>query len=90
MQLEAKRMVAERDQILLSLREKEIELTQKSESLSRLTKELERLREHLVEISDNYTREAIQFEQREKDLRQQLTQAEDTKQQQNTSIVNAK
>jgi hypothetical protein len=90
LQLDAKRMTAERDQILMSLREKEIDLMQKAESVNRLTKELERLREHLVEISDNYTREAIQIEQREKDLRMKLAEAEEANQEQNASIVNAK
>lgn len=42
----------------------------------RLSKELERLKEHLVEMSDNYTKDAIQAEEREKQLRLALNEAQ--------------
>jgi chromosome segregation ATPase len=42
----------------------------------RLSKELERLREHLVTMSDNYNKEAIQAEEREQQLRIALSHAQ--------------
>lgn len=42
----------------------------------RLSKELERLREHLVTMSDNYNKEAIQAEEREQQLRIALSNAQ--------------
>jgi len=46
------------------------------EGHNRLTKELERLREHLVTMSDNYNKEAIQAEEREQQLRIALNNAQ--------------
>ena len=39
--------------------------------------ELERLRHHLLEVEDSTTREALASEEREKELRNKLTQAEE-------------
>ena len=47
--------------------------TQRNQQMS---KELERLREHLVEMSDSYNKDAIQAEEREKQLRLALTDAQ--------------
>ena len=90
LQLDVKRVTVERDQTLMSIKERQLDSVQKGEHVNRLNKELERLREHLVEMSDNYTREAIQTEQREKELRSMLTQAEENIQSQNSSIINAR
>lgn len=49
---------------------------QDNDRSERLTKELDRLRGHLVEMSDNYTNEAIQAEEREKQLRLALNDAQ--------------
>ncbi|GFO35555.1 thyroid receptor-interacting protein 11 [Plakobranchus ocellatus] len=40
-------------------------------------KELQRLREHLIEIEDGYTKEALESEEREKNLRNRLAVAEE-------------
>ncbi len=53
------------------------------EGHNRLTKELERLREHLVTMSDNYNKEAIQAEEREQQLRIALSNAQQIIQNQN-------
>jgi thyroid receptor-interacting protein 11 len=52
----------------------------------RNNKELERLREHLVEMSDSYTKEAIESEEREKNLRLRVNELENILQQQGTSM----
>ena len=51
-------------------------LLNEEQEQNRLKKELERLREHLVEMSDNYTKEAIHAEDREKQLRLALSNAQ--------------
>jgi len=43
----------------------------------KLTKELERLRAHLIEMEDSYTQEALDSEEREKELRNRLSVAEE-------------
>ena len=40
-------------------------------------RELERLRSHLLQIEDGYTQEALQAEEREKELRNRLASAEE-------------
>lgn len=52
----------------------------------RLNKELERLREHLVEMSDSYNREAIEAEEREKQLRLRLNDAQQALQKQGANL----
>lgn len=42
----------------------------------RLETELERLRRHLLQVEQSYTEEALQAEEREKDLRNRLAAAE--------------
>ncbi|CAL1534031.1 unnamed protein product [Lymnaea stagnalis] len=44
---------------------------------SKLMREVERLRHHLMEIEDGYTKEAVEAEEREKDLRNKLAIAEE-------------
>lgn len=52
------------------------ELVQMSQKLAREMDKNEKLREHLVEMSDSYTAEALQAEEREKQLRVALAEAE--------------
>jgi hypothetical protein len=52
------------------------ELMQMSQRLAREMDKNEKLREHLVEMSDSYTAEAVQAEEREKQLRSALMEAE--------------
>lgn len=48
-----------------------------SEREHRLVKECDRLRGHLVQIEEGYTREALEAEEREKQLRNRLAAADE-------------
>jgi len=48
-----------------------------NEKEQRLVKECDRLRGHLVQIEDSYTREALEAEDREKQLRNKLAAVEE-------------
>jgi len=48
-----------------------------SEKEQRLVKECDRLRGHLVQIEESYTREALEAEDREKHLRNKLAAVEE-------------
>ncbi|XP_017271792.1 thyroid receptor-interacting protein 11 [Kryptolebias marmoratus] len=69
----------ERDQMMMALKQKQMETTAVQTELQhvrdkeqRLNLELERLRNHLLEIEDSYTREAIAAEDRETELRRRV------------------
>ena len=47
------------------------------EKEQKLTRELDRLRSHLLQMEEGYTREALEAEEREKDLRTRLARAEE-------------
>ena len=51
-----------------------VRLKEKEQKLSR---ELDRLRSHLLQIEEGYTREALEAEEREKTLRNRLAHAEE-------------
>ncbi|XP_059162173.1 thyroid receptor-interacting protein 11-like [Physella acuta] len=53
------------------------EITQLKEKELKTSKEIERLRRHLIEMEDGYTKEALESEEREKDLRNKLALAEE-------------
>ncbi|XP_051507537.1 thyroid receptor-interacting protein 11-like isoform X2 [Myxocyprinus asiaticus] len=66
----------ERDQVMMALKQKQMETSALQSELhhtrdkeQRLKQELERLRNHLLEIEDSYTREALAAENREGELR---------------------
>ncbi|XP_050406994.1 thyroid receptor-interacting protein 11 isoform X2 [Patella vulgata] len=74
----------ERDQALLALQQqqennnkliKEVERLQEKEG--KMTRELDRLRTHLIQIEEGYTREALDSEEREKELRNRVAIAEE-------------
>ncbi|XP_023575402.1 thyroid receptor-interacting protein 11 [Octodon degus] len=74
----------ERDQVTLSLKQKQMEnnaLQNEVQHLRdkelRLNQELERLRNHLLESEDSYTREALAAEDREAKLRKKVTVLEE-------------
>ncbi|KAM6201984.1 thyroid receptor-interacting protein 11 [Rhynchocyon petersi] len=74
----------ERDQVTLALKQKQMEngaLQNEVQHLrdkeSRLNQELERLRNHLLESEDSYTREALAAEDREAKLRKKVTVLEE-------------
>lgn len=69
----------ERDQVMMALKQKQMETTAVQTELQhmrdkeqRLNLELERLRNHLLEIEDSYTREAVAAEARETELRRRV------------------
>ncbi|KAK9533993.1 hypothetical protein VZT92_009070 [Zoarces viviparus] len=69
----------ERDQVMMALKQKQMtttavqtELQHMRDKEQRLNLELERLRNHLLEIEDSYTREALAAEDRETELRRRV------------------
>uniref|UniRef100_G3PF04 Thyroid hormone receptor interactor 11 n=1 Tax=Gasterosteus aculeatus aculeatus TaxID=481459 RepID=G3PF04_GASAC len=69
----------ERDQMMMALKQKQMETTAVHTELQhvrdkeqRLNLELDRLRNHLLEIEDSYTREAVSAEDRETELRRRV------------------
>uniref|UniRef100_A0A8D0H6D6 Thyroid hormone receptor interactor 11 n=1 Tax=Sphenodon punctatus TaxID=8508 RepID=A0A8D0H6D6_SPHPU len=79
MQEKAVTFQQERDQVMLALKQKQMEtaaLQNEAQHLrdkeQRLNQELERLRNHLLEMEDSYTREALTAEDRETKLRKKV------------------
>ncbi|CAF0712604.1 unnamed protein product [Brachionus calyciflorus] len=64
-------------------------LNAEEQQRDKLRKELDRLKVHLVEISDSYTKEAIQAEEREKQLRLSLNEAQNKIQLQGANLENS-
>jgi len=60
------------------------------EKEQRLAKECDRLRGHLVQIEDSYTREALEAEDREKRLRNRLIAVEEKVLTSSSAMQNAK
>lgn len=56
----------------------------------RLNLELERLRNHLLEIEDSYTREALAAEDRETELRRRVAQLDDKLATSSSAVENAR
>ncbi|KAM9777798.1 LOW QUALITY PROTEIN: thyroid receptor-interacting protein 11 [Neosynchiropus ocellatus] len=80
MQEKAVAFQQERDQVMMALKQKQMETTALQTELQhtkdkeqRLNLELERLRNHLLEVEDVYTREAVAAEDRETDLRKKVS-----------------
>uniref|UniRef100_A0A8C2IQI2 Thyroid hormone receptor interactor 11 n=1 Tax=Cyprinus carpio TaxID=7962 RepID=A0A8C2IQI2_CYPCA len=74
----------ERDQVMMALKQKQMETTALHSELQhtqdkeqRLKQEVERLRNHLLEIEDSYTREALAAEDREGELRRRVALLEE-------------
>ncbi|XP_052428107.1 thyroid receptor-interacting protein 11-like [Carassius gibelio] len=74
----------ERDQVMMALKQKQMETTALQSELQhtrdkeqRLKQEVERLRNHLLEIEDSYTREALAAEDREGELRRRVALLEE-------------
>lgn len=74
----------ERDQVMFALKQKQMENTAVQNEVQhlrdkelRLNQELERLRNHLLETEDSYTREALAAEDREANLRKKVTALEE-------------
>ncbi|XP_046578475.1 thyroid receptor-interacting protein 11-like [Haliotis rubra] len=74
----------ERDQAIMAFQQKHSdveelnkEITRLKEKEMKLSRELERLRQHLLQIEEGYTGEALEAEEREKELRNRLAVAEE-------------
>ncbi|XP_047394796.1 thyroid receptor-interacting protein 11 isoform X3 [Sciurus carolinensis] len=74
----------ERDQVMLALKQKQMENSTLQHEIQhlrdkevRLNQELERLRNHLLESEDSYTREILAAEDRETKLRKKVTMLEE-------------
>ncbi|XP_050192993.1 thyroid receptor-interacting protein 11 [Myiozetetes cayanensis] len=79
MQEKAVTFQQERDQVMVALKQKQMEssalqseVQHLHEKEQRLNQELERLRNHLLEMEDSYTREALAAEDREVKLRKKV------------------
>lgn len=74
----------ERDQVMLALKQKQMETSALQNEVQhlrdkeqRLNQELERLRNHLLEMEDSYTREAVAAEDREVELKKKVATLEE-------------
>nr|XP_033807217.1 thyroid receptor-interacting protein 11 isoform X2 [Geotrypetes seraphini] len=86
----------ERDQVMVALKQKQMESTALQNEVQhlrdkeqRLNQELERLRNHLIEMEDSYTREALAAEDREADLRRKNMFLEEKLLSSSTAVENA-
>ncbi|XP_059951700.1 thyroid receptor-interacting protein 11 isoform X2 [Mesoplodon densirostris] len=86
----------ERDQVMLALKQKQMENTAVQNEVQhlrdkelRLNKELERLRNHLLESEDSYTREVLAADDREAKLRKKVTVLEEKLVSSSNAVENA-
>ncbi|NWS73036.1 TRIPB protein, partial [Crotophaga sulcirostris] len=96
MQEKAVTFQQERDQVMVALKQKQMEssslqseLQHLREKEQRLNQELERLRNHLLEMEDSYTREALAAEDREVKLRKKVSVLEEKLVSSSTAVENA-
>ncbi|XP_054913154.1 thyroid receptor-interacting protein 11 isoform X2 [Poeciliopsis prolifica] len=96
MQEKAVMFQQERDQMMMALKQKQMETTALQSELQhtrdkeqRLNLELERLRNHLLEIEDSYTREALAAEDRETELRRRVALLDDKLATSSNAVENA-
>ncbi|NXJ61908.1 TRIPB protein, partial [Rostratula benghalensis] len=96
MQEKAVTFQQERDQVMVALKQKQMEssaLQSETQHLrekeQRLNQELERLRSHLLEMEDSYTREALAAEDREVKLRKKVLVLEEKLLSSSTAVENA-
>ncbi|NXP08776.1 TRIPB protein, partial [Thinocorus orbignyianus] len=86
----------ERDQVMVALKQKQMEssalqneIQHLREKEQRLNQELERLRSHLLEMEDSYTRETLAAEDREVKLRKKVLVLEEKLLSASTAVENA-
>uniref|UniRef100_A0A1A8G870 Thyroid hormone receptor interactor 11 n=4 Tax=Nothobranchius TaxID=28779 RepID=A0A1A8G870_9TELE len=96
MQEKAVMFQQERDQMMMALKQKQMETTAVQAELQhvrdkeqRLNLELERLRNHLLEMEDSYTRDAIAAEDRETELRRKVALLDDKLTSSSNAVENA-
>ena len=86
----------DRDQFILALQQQQgenaelkLQFHNLQEEKQKLVREVSRLREHLLAVEEGYTREALDAEDREKDLRTRLSAAQERALHASTTIHNA-
>ncbi|XP_053923292.1 thyroid receptor-interacting protein 11 [Cuculus canorus] len=96
MQEKAVTFQQERDQVMVALKQKQMESSAQQSEIQhlrekeqRLNQELERLRNHLLEMEDSYTREALAAEDREVKLRKKVLILEEKLVSSSTAVENA-
>ncbi|XP_068539026.1 thyroid receptor-interacting protein 11 isoform X2 [Anas acuta] len=96
MQEKAVTFQQERDQVMVALKQKQMEssalqseIQHLHEKEQRLNQELERLRNHLLEMEDSYTREVLAAEDREAKLRKKVSVLEEKLVSSSTAVENA-
>ncbi|NXE54069.1 TRIPB protein, partial [Casuarius casuarius] len=96
MQEKAVTFQQERDQVMVALKQKQMEssalqseMQHLREKEQRLNQELDRLRNHLLEMEDSYTREALAAEDREAKLRKKVLVLEEKLVSSSTAVENA-
>ncbi|NXI77136.1 TRIPB protein, partial [Rhipidura dahli] len=96
MQEKAVTFQQERDQVMVALKQKQMESSALQSEVQhlhdkeqRLNQELERLRNHLLEMEDSYTREALAAEDREVKLRKKVLILEEKLASSSTAVENA-
>uniref|UniRef100_A0A8B9QKT5 Thyroid hormone receptor interactor 11 n=1 Tax=Apteryx owenii TaxID=8824 RepID=A0A8B9QKT5_APTOW len=96
MQEKAVTFQQERDQVMVALKQKQMEssalqseMQHLHEKEQRLNQELDRLRNHLLEMEDSYTREALAAEDREAKLRKKVLVLEEKLVSSSTAVENA-
>ncbi|NXM70449.1 TRIPB protein, partial [Serilophus lunatus] len=96
MQEKAVTFQQERDQVMVALKQKQMEssalqseVQHLHEKEQRLNQELERLRNHLLEMEDSYTKEALAAEDREVKLRKKVLMLEEKLVSSSTAVENA-
>ena len=67
-----------------------IQIEKLKEREHKLNREVDRLRQHLLQIEEAYTQEALEAEEREKDLRNRLAGAEEQLLSSSTAVAHAR
>ncbi|XP_041927895.1 thyroid receptor-interacting protein 11 [Alosa sapidissima] len=96
MQEKAVMFQQERDQVMLALKQKQMETTAVHSEMQHLRdkeqrqqQELERLRNHLLEMEESYTREVVAAEDREAELRRRVTLLDERLASSSSAVENA-
>ncbi|XP_060081680.1 thyroid receptor-interacting protein 11-like isoform X2 [Ylistrum balloti] len=93
---QARQLQTERDQAMMvvsqhqqSILQLQREVASTKEREAKALRELERLKAHLIQVEESYTKEALDSEEREKDLRNRLAGAEESLLSSTSAVENA-
>ncbi|XP_033734322.1 thyroid receptor-interacting protein 11-like isoform X2 [Pecten maximus] len=93
---QARQLQAERDQAMMvvsqhqqAILQLQREMSSQKEREAKALRELERLKAHLIQVEESYTKEALDAEEREKDLRNRLAGAEESLLSSSSAVENA-